>query len=164
MIEEEGMSDELKPCPFCGSNTAEVARPYFPAKDAVVECQECFAKTDEYMSDDEAIEAWNRRVADVEQLSQTLRDVRGKLANEERDHAEDLEEMDAELKKAQAERLDPAWEKAFDKEFFLDWDNGPGTTPNLLFHDNGDGTCSLAIPDHIKAFIRAHQALGQEGK
>ncbi|MBR4016353.1 MAG: Lar family restriction alleviation protein [Oscillospiraceae bacterium] len=62
------MQNELKPCPFCGAKSELCMEPWDfekrePAKDAkyVVECGECLSRTDTYNSEDEAIEAWNRR-------------------------------------------------------------------------------------------------------
>jgi len=50
---------ELKPCPFCGGE-AEIDE--FPFS---IFCMSCFAETKGCQSVKEAIEAWNRRVSDV---------------------------------------------------------------------------------------------------
>lgn len=57
---------ELKPCPFCGSKTAEVVEDgneylflrYFVA------CGRCGASTGRNRTKEKAIEAWNRRTED----------------------------------------------------------------------------------------------------
>ena len=73
------MSNELKPCPFCGGEAvAKFVSPYFVKEDYqglcyVVGCKECGCSTSLYYSykhmyDDEAkeqaIAAWNRRTND----------------------------------------------------------------------------------------------------
>ena len=53
---------ELKPCPFCGSTVIwnlEVGR---NTDMWFVQCQDCFATFPHFDSEEEAIEAWNRRV------------------------------------------------------------------------------------------------------
>ena len=57
------MDKKLKPCPFCGSDACvEVS-----LGDYSVFCQngcDCGAKQEWFNTEDEAIEAWNRRVVD----------------------------------------------------------------------------------------------------
>ena len=61
----------LRECPFCGGE-ARIKSRYIGygslglgAHDWYsVECKECRASSDEYRSEAEAIEAWNRRVVD----------------------------------------------------------------------------------------------------
>ena len=65
------MSDELKPCPFCGGEA--VLDTGFADYVFIVRCTKCFARTDSFIMsiddvpDDElaaqslAVEAWNRR-------------------------------------------------------------------------------------------------------
>ena len=56
---------ELKPCPFCGSNAFIAEWNYDLAPGNVlthcVECNGCHSTTLEYGTEEEAIEAWNRR-------------------------------------------------------------------------------------------------------
>ena len=59
--------DELKPCPFCGGK-AELRHFAGINVTSYVRCMDCKAQTFEFRisteqsSDEEAIEAWNRRV------------------------------------------------------------------------------------------------------
>lgn len=53
------MSDKLKPCPFCGGMNLYYAAGRFYA----VECSDCGAKVvGAFRTEEEAAEAWNRRV------------------------------------------------------------------------------------------------------
>lgn len=57
------MTDEkLKPCPFCGGKATinGITLVY-------IKCTKCGVETVGYREEDEAIEAWNRRVNDDEQ-------------------------------------------------------------------------------------------------
>ena len=60
---------ELKPCPFCGGEAFTVENLYYCEPGRVglwtVECNGCHATTFEYDSEQEAIEAWDRRAEDV---------------------------------------------------------------------------------------------------
>lgn len=53
---------ELKPCPFCGSKHIRFKR----GSNAGVwlQCENCFTEINLYRTEEEAIEAWNRRVTD----------------------------------------------------------------------------------------------------
>lgn len=56
------MSDELKPCPFCGSEAVHTERSYF--RDVLIYCENCDAyfTVDSFAADkDDIVEAWNRR-------------------------------------------------------------------------------------------------------
>jgi Lar family restriction alleviation protein len=63
---------ELKPCPFCGSeaNEYELSERSIDCFDALwlykftVICEKCGCRTDKFNQPAEAIEAWNRRVAE----------------------------------------------------------------------------------------------------
>lgn len=65
---------ELKNCPFCGGNafTTEYTYNLNPGRVLVhfVECNKCHAQTFEYDTEEEAIEAWNKR-AESEELKFT---------------------------------------------------------------------------------------------
>lgn len=62
------MSNELKPCPFCGG------RAYLSERmngGYYVECESingCLAESGNYDTRGQAIEAWNRRVVDTDEL------------------------------------------------------------------------------------------------
>ena len=52
---------KLKPCPFCGSELILIERTY---GGTWVCCEGCYTETKLYNTEEEAIEAWNRRVTD----------------------------------------------------------------------------------------------------
>ncbi len=52
------MTEELKPCPFCGGK-AEV-RMFSPTV-MIVQCKSCLATTFAFDSEHEAVKSWNRR-------------------------------------------------------------------------------------------------------
>ena len=54
------MSDELKPCPFCGGE-AEFEY-YWWQETVVIKCPKCGASSEPQFYENEAIEAWNKRV------------------------------------------------------------------------------------------------------
>lgn len=58
------MTRELKPCPFCGGEakicgTREIGMSW-------IACKSCIGQTTCYDTEEEAIEAWNRRVGGQE--------------------------------------------------------------------------------------------------
>lgn len=58
------MINELKPCPFCGEE-AKIIKMTFGGVSYQVICVRCSANLDKrFAYEDEAIEAWNRRVKD----------------------------------------------------------------------------------------------------
>ena len=59
------MSEQLKPCPFCGSY-AEYTESVDEDGDHWwhIECHGCYAKSDGFTRED-AAEAWNRRISEV---------------------------------------------------------------------------------------------------
>lgn len=63
---------KIKPCPFCGGHaiylidaTSDDCAEY---KDWAVHCTKCKARTDWYFTNKEAVEAWNKRVENLEYL------------------------------------------------------------------------------------------------
>lgn len=58
------VSEELKPCPFCGSKNVHEMR--YEASD-FIQCHDCFASSRADLPMAEAVEEWNRRAQPVEQ-------------------------------------------------------------------------------------------------
>ena len=58
------MDKQLKPCPFCGFNALVEEHKFVSLPSSYgVACQNCSAQSYQfYNSEEEAIEAWNRRV------------------------------------------------------------------------------------------------------
>lgn len=54
------MSEELKSCPFCGSEDIEIKHDEF-CDYWIVECRECEVERNRCLSKDDAIELWNTR-------------------------------------------------------------------------------------------------------
>ncbi|PLP96952.1 hypothetical protein CYJ10_29355 [Cupriavidus pauculus] len=57
----EGMSDEMKPCPFCGSDVCTVQQSF---QCEYVQCDRCEAMGPAGKTTDDAIAEWNRRSGD----------------------------------------------------------------------------------------------------
>ena len=61
---------ELKSCPFCGGNAKLGAEPNDYGLSPLlwyVECEKCGVLQYQFISDHDAIEAWNRRVGDADE-------------------------------------------------------------------------------------------------
>lgn len=58
----EAITDNLKPCPFCGGQATMItsSKPLI-----IVECETCFAKVSSLDGLADAIAAWNRRPEDL---------------------------------------------------------------------------------------------------
>lgn len=54
------MNDKLKPCPFCGGEAKFFEDKYYQIYS--VTCTECDAGTNAYGIEQDAIDAWNRRI------------------------------------------------------------------------------------------------------
>ncbi len=50
---------KLKPCPFCGSDNVDIYK--HKNENKCVVCYKCYSGSGNYMTDDLAVEAWNRR-------------------------------------------------------------------------------------------------------
>jgi len=50
------MSEELKPCPFCGGHAEHI---YYDGSSVI--CASCDVQTQVFATEQEAIEAWNQR-------------------------------------------------------------------------------------------------------
>ena len=63
------MAEKLKPCPFCGGKAKlvniDASGEQGEENPIVVHCTQCFAKTDWFGREWEAIDAWNRRTSNV---------------------------------------------------------------------------------------------------
>ncbi|MGF6633543.1 Lar family restriction alleviation protein [Paraburkholderia sp. MM6662-R1] len=61
----QAVSDELKPCPFCGSDEVTIGSfgSSYVDPQHYVQCEECDGATMRHASDAAAIAAWNRRAA-----------------------------------------------------------------------------------------------------
>ena len=56
---------DLKPCPFCGGENVHLDKAYSYFRDIVIYCEDCdmvFTLDDCNTTEQEVIEAWNRRV------------------------------------------------------------------------------------------------------
>ena len=79
------MSEELKPCPFCGKKASIQDCSYYgsaPAWSAMCDNPTCFAYTEAFKTKKEAIERWNNRPAEdalVGQLARLLEAERDRL-------------------------------------------------------------------------------------
>ena len=62
------MSEELKPCPFCGGvaklNTFKTKKLYLRSVGYFIECTVCKNRTTMNLNAEDSIEAWNRRAND----------------------------------------------------------------------------------------------------
>lgn len=54
------MNDKLKPCPFCGGEKVRFAYLGTTESHAIC-CENCGAESNEFDTEEEAIEAWNTR-------------------------------------------------------------------------------------------------------
>lgn len=85
------MSDELKPCPFCGGN-ASISKDHDPDGSGAfyaVKCHKCRAKSSEIYAVEtcnihftQVRDAWNRRADLADALAAALRDLRGAVCGE----------------------------------------------------------------------------------
>ena len=59
--------DELKPCPFCGGDAIiHNFKPVHEKRLWYISCHDCGIEQTNYLSEQEAIEAWNRRASDAD--------------------------------------------------------------------------------------------------
>ena len=65
------MTEELKPCPFCGGE-AEVRM--FTATLIFVQCKNCLAGSTAFSTDEEAVTAWNKRWTLSKKLRKVIRE------------------------------------------------------------------------------------------
>lgn len=56
---EEPLKPELLTCPFCGG---QALKQYMKEPNLFVECQQCYASSDRFGTDEEIIVVWNRRI------------------------------------------------------------------------------------------------------
>ena len=55
------MTEQLKPCPFCGKGNATTMQKIGRDTWSVIACEECGTRGPECLSDDDAVDAWNHR-------------------------------------------------------------------------------------------------------
>ena len=56
--------DKMKPCPFCGGKAIiHDFKPFREKRLWYISCHDCEIEQINYLSEQEAIEAWNRRVS-----------------------------------------------------------------------------------------------------
>lgn len=65
------MTEELKPCPFCGGE-AEVRK--FTATMIFVQCKSCLAGTSAFVSEPEPVKVWNRRWTFSKKFKKVMRE------------------------------------------------------------------------------------------
>lgn len=70
------MSDNLKPCPFCGGTNI-----YVGVLSAFVRCQTCRTRTDEYATRFEAVNHWNSRAQERDLVTLACRLVEDGLVS-----------------------------------------------------------------------------------
>lgn len=58
------MSEELKPCPFCGGEAATKSTIYGYGERYEAYCTKCYIGLDLFESEEDAIKAWNKRATD----------------------------------------------------------------------------------------------------
>lgn len=59
------MENELKPCPHCGGKAKVGCEKYWqPRVSRRIICAKCYSSSGWYSTEEEAIEAWNRRCND----------------------------------------------------------------------------------------------------
>ena len=59
----QGVSEQLKPCPFCGSKFLAIVNLISPSR-YYIKCLECDTRAAEVSKKQQAVEAWNRRAYD----------------------------------------------------------------------------------------------------
>lgn len=59
------MDDKLKPCPFCGGESAVDCKTRNGAGLIWIYCKKCHAKSDQFFYYSEALNAWNKRNENV---------------------------------------------------------------------------------------------------
>lgn len=61
------MANNLKPCPFCGGKAKIRGEKYWrPRVSRNVICTKCFSNSGWFDTEEEAAEAWNRRIGDAD--------------------------------------------------------------------------------------------------
>ena len=72
-------AQELKSCPFCGSDNVKVHIPYFVDALYQIQCYNCKCTTALYKTEKEAIERWNTRsqVGEVAPVWHKYKSIKG---------------------------------------------------------------------------------------
>ena len=102
------MSENLKPCPFCGSRDVDVfdagGEPYGPSQ-PYVHCNNCCADSKMCDSLDKAIAAWNRRAIDVDALREVVYELECAYRSDDYASVDALCELSNDASKALAKRI-----------------------------------------------------------
>lgn len=102
------MSENLKPCPFCGSRDVDVfdagGEPYARSQ-PYVHCNNCNADSEMCDSLDEAIAAWNRRAIDVDALREVVDELECAYRSDDYASVDALCELSNDASKALAKRI-----------------------------------------------------------
>lgn len=95
------MSEELKPCPFCGHD----ASVFGVVGVMKVICSNCCASTGPRLSIQGAIEDWNRRAIDVDALREVVDELECALRPKDYTSVDALCELSNDASKALAKRI-----------------------------------------------------------
>lgn len=96
------MSEEMKPCPFCGSYDVVVDETY---TSGYVRCRSCGVEGSMRDSCAEAVAAWNSRAIDVDALREVVDELECAYRSDDYASADALCELSNDASKALAKRI-----------------------------------------------------------
>jgi Lar family restriction alleviation protein len=77
MAKEEKQAEELKPCPFCGGE-GKIEYDYYDSPLYWVQCVNCSSVTNTFLTEAEAITAWNTRTdTERDELREVCKELLG---------------------------------------------------------------------------------------